>query len=125
MPQTRRVRGVVRKVDAWTVLRFAALFHLSLLVVVLVAGVLLWTAAAASGVLDGLETFVQELFALETFRFLGGTIFRAALLGGLVMVLLGTGLSVLAAVLYNLISDIVGGVEVVVLEQEPAPRSVV
>jgi hypothetical protein len=41
-----------------------------------------------------------------------------------VLVLLGAGANVLLAVLYNLTSDVVGGVEVVVLEEEPA-RSVV
>ncbi|HZQ27219.1 MAG TPA: DUF3566 domain-containing protein [Acidimicrobiales bacterium] len=123
MAQGRRVRRVIRRVDTWTVLRFSVLFYLSMLVVVLVAGVLLWLAASAAGVLDNFEKFVKDLFALDSFHIQGGLIFRATLVGGLVLVLLGTGANVLMAVIYNLTSDVVGGVEVSVLEEEPARRS--
>jgi hypothetical protein len=46
------------------------------------------------------------------------------LVGGLVLVLLGTAGSVIAAILYNLISDLVGGIELVMLEEEVPARSV-
>jgi len=122
--QGRRVRRVVRRVDPWSVLRFSLVFYACMLVVALVAGFLLWGAASTTGVIDNVERFVKELFALESFRINGGLIFRSTLLGGAVLVLLGAGANVLLAVLYNLTSDVVGGVEVVVLEEEPA-RSVV
>lgn len=105
-------------------LRFSLVFYACMLVVALVAGVLLWAAASTTGVIDNVERFVKELFALESFRINGGLIFRSTLLGGAVLVLLGAGANVLLAVLYNLTSDVVGGVEVVVLEEEPV-RSVV
>ncbi|MGH9153213.1 MAG: DUF3566 domain-containing protein [Acidimicrobiales bacterium] len=124
MAQGRRVRRVVRRVDPWSVLRFSLVFYACMLVVALVAGVLLWAAASTTGVIDNVERFVKELFALESFRINGGLIFRSTLLGGAVLVLLGAGANVLLAVLYNLTSDVVGGVEVVVLEEEPV-RSVV
>ncbi|HEX7165410.1 MAG TPA: DUF3566 domain-containing protein, partial [Acidimicrobiales bacterium] len=38
---------------------------------------------------------------------------------GLVIVVLGTGFSVLMAVVYNLISDVVGGIQITVLEEDP------
>ena len=125
MAQGRRVRRVIRRVDTWTVLRFSILFYLSMLVVSLVAGVLLWAAAATTGVIDNVERFVKELFALESFNVNGRLVFTSTLIGGLVLVLLGTGANVLMAVIYNLTSDVVGGVEVTVLEEEPARRSVV
>lgn len=102
-------------------LRFSVLFYLSMLVVVLVAGVLLWAAAAAAGAIDNFEDFVKDLFVLETFRIRAGLIFRATFVGGLVLVLLGTGANVLMTVIYNLTSDVVGGIEVSVLEEETAP----
>jgi len=40
-------------------------------------------------------------------------------------VMVGTGCNVLIAVIYNLISDVVGGVEVTVLEEDSTPRPVV
>jgi Transmembrane domain of unknown function (DUF3566) len=123
MAQGRRARRVIRKVDTWTVLRFSVLFYASLLVVVLVAGILLWIAASSVGVIDNFEDFVKELFALESFRISGFRLFSASIVGGLMLVVLGTGVNVLLAVVYNLTSDIVGGVEVTVEEDAaPAPR---
>ena len=44
---------------------------------------------------------------------------------GLILVIAGTGLNVLLAVLFNLISDLVGGVRITVIEEESArPMSV-
>ena len=124
MAQGRRVRRVIRRVDPWTVLRFSLLFYACVLIVALVAGFLLWAAASTTGVVDNVERFVKELFALESFRINGGLIFRSTLIGGAVLVLLGTGANVLMAVLYNLTSDVVGGIEVVVLEEEPSRTTV-
>ncbi len=47
---------------------------------------------------------------------------QSALLGGGVLVLLATGANVLAALLYNLISDVVGGVQFIVLEETIPPE---
>lgn len=115
---------MIRHVDPWTVLRFSLLFYVCMLVVALVAGFLLWAAASTTGVIDNVERFVKELFALESFRINGGLIFRSTMIGGGVLVLLGAGANVLMAVLYNLTSDVVGGIEVVVLEEEPARSTV-
>ncbi len=120
MPERRRERRIIRRVNTWTVLRFSVLFYLSLLVVWLVAGSLLWAAAASTGLVDNFENFVKELFVLESFRIRGGLILLSSMIGGLVLVLLGTGANVLMAVIYNLTSDVVGGIEVTVLEEEPA-----
>jgi hypothetical protein len=46
--------------------------------------------------------------------------FRAYAVGGLVMVVAATGFTVLLAVLFNLISDLTGGVRVTVVEEETA-----
>ena len=122
MAQGRRVRRVIRRVDTWTVLRFSVLFYSSMLIVFIVAGVLLWGAASSFGVIDNVEKFVKDLFVLDSFSIRAGLIFRATLVGGLVLVLLGTGANVLMAVIYNLTSDVVGGIEVSVLEEETAQR---
>ena len=121
MPQGRRVRRVIRKIDSWTVLRFSFLFCLCLFVIVVVAGVLLWTAANRIGVFDDIAKFMESI-GFKNFEFRGGMILRAALVGGGVLVLLGTVGSVIAAILYNLISDIVGGIELVMLEEDLPAR---
>ncbi len=124
--EARGGRRVVRRIDPWTVLRFSILFYLSMLVVWLVAGALLWGAASATGIVDNMERFVEDLFALESFRVNVGLLVVTCLVGGLVLVVLGTGINVLMAVIYNLTADIVGGVEVTVIETDaPARRTVV
>lgn len=119
------MRRVVRRVDTWTVLRFSVLFYASLLVVFVVAGILLWAAASVTGVVDNAETFIKQLFALDSFHFVALDLLIGTVLGGAVLVVLGTGLNLLMAVLYNLIADVVGGIEITVLEDDQGPRPVV
>ena len=61
----------------------------------------------------------------NNYRFRGGRILEASALGGLVLVVVGTGANVLLVVLYNLISDVVGGVEITVLEEDTSSRPVI
>ncbi len=120
------MRRVIRSVNPWSVLRFSALFYLSMLVVWVVAGMLLWLAASVTGVVGNVERFVADLFAVESFQFSGVLILGFSLAAGLVMVLLGAAVNVVMALVYNLTSDVVGGVEVTVLETEqPVRRTVV
>jgi hypothetical protein len=125
--RARKVERIIRRVDPWSVLKLSFLFSLSLWIVFMLAGVILWTAAVGSGAIDNVEDFVTDLFALESFAFEGGKLFRGAAIGGLVMVLVTTGFSVLMAVLFNLISDLTGGIRVSVIELEnlrqPADRT--
>ncbi len=118
--RARKVRRLVRHIEPWSVLKVSLLFFFCLWVVVMVAGVLLWNAAVASGVIGDIENFAEEIFALEDFEFIGDDIFRAAALGGLVMSVAATGFAVLIAILLNLISDLTGGIRVTVVEEETA-----
>ena len=116
--RARKVERIVRHVDAWSVLKVSFLFSLCLWIVFILAGMILWTAAVSSGAIDNVEDFITDLFALESFKFEGGQLFRGAAIGGLIMVLVSTGFSVLIAVLFNLISDVTGGIRVSVIELE-------
>lgn len=119
--QGRRVRLVVRRVEPWTVLKFSVLLFATFYLVILVAGLVLWAAATATGVRHNVEKFIGDLIASDNFHLLGGTVVRASVLGGALLVVLGTGANVLFAVLYNLISDVVGGI-IVVFEERPTRR---
>ena len=121
--RARKVRRLVRHVEPWSVLKVALIFYFCLWVILLIAGVILWSLAVSSGMVDNVETFVTELFALESFTFNADQIFRASAIGGLVLVVAGAGFTVLMAVLFNLISDLTGGVRFTVVEEETArPR---
>jgi hypothetical protein len=57
---------------------------------------------------------------LDNFKFNGDELFRAYAVGGLLMVIIATGFTVLATMLFNLISDLIGGVRVTVIQEETA-----
>jgi hypothetical protein len=118
--RARKVRRVVRHFDPWSVLKVSLVFYFCLFVVLMVAGVVLWNLAAAAGTIKDIESFFKDAGAFQTFSFDGYTIFRATFLIGLILVIAATGLTVLMAVLFNLISDLVGGVRITVIEEETA-----
>ncbi len=120
-PRVRRVTRVVRHVDTWSVFKVALVFNAFFYAVALVAGVLLWQVAYATGTIDNVEKFFEG-FGWETFSFNGGQIFHNAWIAGLFVAVGLTGLAVLLATLFNLITDLVGGIRLSVLEEEVRPR---
>ncbi len=121
--RARRVRRLVRHIEPWSVLKMSLIFYFCLWGIILIAGVILWSLAVGSGTIDNIENFIQKLFALDSFAFNADQIFRASAVGGLVLVVAGAGFTVLMAVLFNLISDVTGGIRLTVVEEETArPR---
>ena len=116
-PRVRRVRRVIRSVDTWTVFKVSLVFYLAMYVIFLVASVLIWRVANATGTLDNVQTFLTH-YGWSTFQFRGGEIYHAVWIIGLFLVVAGIGLNVTMATLFNLIADLVGGVRVTVLEEE-------
>jgi hypothetical protein len=122
--QARKVGRLVRHLDLWSLMKIALMFYAASLVVAMVAGTLLWTVLQRSGAVGSVEDFIKEAFALESFNFDGPLIFRLGVFGGMVAVLLATLVTVLLGLMFNLISDLTGGLRVSVVEEEttrPAP----
>jgi hypothetical protein len=111
----------VRTIETWSVFKVSIVFYTVLYCVLLVAGVLLWAAATTTGLRHNVEKFIADLIASGKFHFVADELFRAAAIGGGVLVVMGTATNVLLAVLYNLISEVVGGLSFVV-EERPARR---
>lgn len=120
-PRVRRVTRVVRHVDSWSIFKVALVFNLFLYGVLLTAGVLLWQVAQNTGTVDNIERFFES-FGWERFELKGGEIYHNAWVAGLFVVVGLTGLAVLMATLFNLITDLVGGIRVTVLEEEVIAR---
>jgi uncharacterized integral membrane protein len=116
-PRMRRVVRVVRDIDAWSVFKVGLVFHLVLYVIALIATALMWSVANQTGTIDNIENFFES-FGWETFSFDGSALFSNFAAFGLLAVLLGTALWVVGAVMFNLITELVGGVRVSVLEEE-------
>ena len=122
--QARRVRRIVRHIEVWSVLKISILFYACLWAIFLIAGFMVWGVAESSGTVGKLETLITELFALDTFTFDGKQIFKGYALGGLVLAIAGSTMNVLMCLIFNLISDLTGGLRLTMIEEEtvrPAP----
>lgn len=111
----RKVRRVIRRVDPLSVLKLSFAFSLCVFAMFLVAAVLLWSAAIGSGSTDNIESFLVDI-GFEDFQLVGADLFRGFVVFGGALVIVGTVFSVMLALLFNLISDIVGGIRFTVIE---------
>jgi Transmembrane domain of unknown function (DUF3566) len=119
---SRRYRQTVQKLDLWSVLKLSLCFYLCGLIVTLLACVVLWVIADAFNVIHDIEHFMGDLLSSKDFKFLSAQILEGAILIGLVLVALMTIVTVIAAAFYNLFAELVGGVEVVIVEEDIGPR---
>ena len=122
-PRVRRVTRVLRHIDPWSTFKVAVLFSLVTYLVALTSGVLLWRVAESTGTLDNVERWFTQ-FGWESFELKGGEIFHNAWIIGLFGAVAMTGGLVLLATVFNLVSDIIGGVRLTVLEEEVVERTV-
>jgi hypothetical protein len=111
-----RRRATVRRVDPWSVLKLSLIFYLCVLAVAMLVLTMFWAIVNRIGLLDTMLGFLAEL-QLEV-EVNGGNIARAAFLLGLLNVVLFSGVNVFLAFLYNLVADLIGGLKIVLAEEE-------
>jgi hypothetical protein len=119
---SRRSRGPVRasmqirRIDPWSTLKVSLLLSVALFFVWMIAVAFLYLVLGGMGVWAKLNSNVGELLnntngsAGELVS--SGTIFGGAVLIGLVNIVLLTAMATIAAFVYNLTTDLIGGVEV-------------
>jgi hypothetical protein len=125
-PRTeRQYRQTLVKVDLWSVTKLSLCFYLSAMFVTLVALIGLWVIADAAGIIGDIENFIGELLSAkdDTFQFLSAEVLRGTILIGLVVVAIQVIVTVVAASFYNIFSELFGGIEFTVREEEASPRS--
>jgi hypothetical protein len=115
--RSRQAKVVLRKVGPWSVLKISFLFYLCVMVVILGAMMILYAILGAIGALDSLTRLIRDLFADQSFQIHGGWLFSRGLSIGLALVVLWTLINVFIVFLYNLLSDVVGGIEVTLSER--------
>ena len=115
--RSRQAKVVLRKVGPWSVLKISFLFYLCVMVVILGAMMILYAILGAIGALDSLTRLIRDLFADQSFEIHGGWLFSRGLSIGLALVVLWTLINVFIVFLYNLLSDVVGGIEVTLSER--------
>ncbi|HEX2818832.1 MAG TPA: DUF3566 domain-containing protein [Streptosporangiaceae bacterium] len=121
----RQAHLTVARVEPWSVMKFSFVVSLVAFVILFVAVSVLYGALAGLGVFDSLQRVVSSITSSQSSagvnaakwwsasRILGYT----ALLGSINIVLI-TAMSTIGAVVYNLTSRLVGGVEVTLRETE-------
>lgn len=113
----RRVKRVVRRIDLWSVLKLSLIVYACLYLSVLGTLAGLWTLLYSSGSVERLQSFLADV-GLDNFTFYGDQMFRAAAAIGGIGVLAATVITVLATALINVISEMTGGIRLVVIEED-------
>jgi hypothetical protein len=113
----RKVRLTVARVDPWSVLKLSFLLSVALGVVLVTASVVLWSILDAMGVFATVNNELRSIgsantkFDINEWVGLGRVVSLTTVIA-VVNVLIIMALSTLGAVLYNLASSLVGGLQV-------------
>ena len=124
----RRRRGPVRasmqirRIDPWSTLQVSLLLSVVLFFVWMIAVAVLYLVLGGMGVWAKLNSNVGDLLnntSGGTAELISaGTIFSAAFLVGLINIVLLTTLATIAAFVYNLATDVIGGIEVTLADRD-------
>ncbi len=113
----RKVRLTVARVDPWSVLKLSFLLSVALGVVLVTASIVLWSVLDAMGVFTSINNELRSIgsattkFDINEWVGLGRVVSLTPVIA-VVHVLIIMALSTLGALLYNLASSLVGGLQV-------------
>jgi len=114
---SRRARVVIRHLDPWSVLKVSLLFYFCVMIVGLFALAIVYWVLGSMGALSSISTFVTDVTgAKKAYVINGGWIFVRVFITGIGSVVVWSLVNLCLAVLYNLISDVVGGIRVTLAE---------
>ena len=114
----RQSRVEMSKIDLWSALKVSLCFYLAGLALLIVTGLVVWLLLDASGGIRDFERFMGDILSAKDFHFVAPQILLGSVLVGLVLVALMSILTVIAAALYNVFADLVGGIEVTLTETD-------
>lgn len=124
----RRSRGPVRasmqirRIDPWSTLKVSLLLSVALFFVWMITVAFLYLVLGGMGVWAKLNSNVGDLLnnasGSSAELVSSGTIFGGAFLIGLVNIVLTTALATIGAFVYNLITDLIGGIEVTLADRD-------
>ena len=120
---SRRTRVVLRKIGPLSVLKFSLLFYFCVMLIVFFALMIIYGLLSAVGAIDSAGRLLGYVFATGNsngpqpvvIRF--GKVFTWIFLVGCANVVLWSLVNVFVVFLYNLISDVVGGIEMTLAEK--------
>jgi len=113
----------IRRVDPWSALKVSLVLSVALFFVWMIAVAFLYLVLGGMGVWSKLNSNVGDLLTSASGQTGGelvssGTIFGGAALIGLVNIVLLSAMATVGAFIYNLTTDLVGGVEVTLADRD-------
>jgi len=110
---------LVRHIDPWSTLKFSLVLAVALFFVWLVAVGVLYGVLDGMGVFDKINGLYDEVSGSTGERIISpGLVLGTATLVGAVNIVLMTALATIGAFVYNICSDLVGGIEITLAERE-------
>jgi hypothetical protein len=111
----------IRRIDPWSTLKVSLVLSVALFFVWMIAVAFLYLVLGGMGVWSKLNSNVGDLLnntsgSVELVS--SGTIFGSAVLIGLVNIVLLTAMATIGAFVYNLTTDLIGGVEVTLADRD-------
>ncbi|MEX5721245.1 DUF3566 domain-containing protein, partial [Geodermatophilus maliterrae] len=119
----RRARLQLRHIDTWSALKISLVLSIALFFIWMVAVGILYGVLSGVGVFDTLNDLFGQLGTASGGEGGGdvitpGVVFGGAAVIGAINIVLMTALCTVAAFIYNLCADLVGGLEVTLAERE-------
>jgi hypothetical protein len=117
-PGTRRVKRTIKHVDPMSVLRISLVYYAAFLILWLIFAAIVYSILNSMGLFDSIEKIANG-FAFDVK--LNITLFfieKWAFLIGLTFLVIACIVNVFLAFLYNVASDMVGGIDVTFVERE-------
>lgn len=112
------MRRTVRHVDPFSVLKLSGFFYAIFLIVWLLIVAAIYSLIDSMGLFDAAEDLGKGLVLWEEVNITLGLVEKWALLIGIVFGVIGTLVNTLLAVLYNVGSDLLGGLELTFVEKD-------
>ncbi|WP_265979204.1 DUF3566 domain-containing protein [Mycobacterium canetti] len=121
-PGPVRASMQIRRIDPWSTLKVSLLLSVALFFVWMITVAFLYLVLGGMGVWAKLNSNVGDLLnnasGSSAELVSSGTIFGGAFLIGLVNIVLMTALATIGAFVYNLITDLIGGIEVTLADRD-------
>ena len=105
-------RAVVYSIDVWSVAKVSLPFYLAAIATWVGLLVLLWGLLVSTGSVDSFESFVEDT-GYRNFEFVPSQMMSGLWGAAVILVVVGTAFNVVAVIIFNLLSSMLGGLQVV------------
>lgn len=121
LPDVRRVKLALSRINPLSAMKIGFLVAVALSIVMLVAAIVLWLVLDMLHVFSSMQGFLQALSATALINLVDALTFSRTIalvaIFGVLQIIILTVLSWLAAVIYNLIARMVGGLHIVMTDE--------